>query len=153
MTAIRAGRLFDSKAGRMLTDQTVLLNGERITEVGARAQVKIPADARVIDLSDATVLPGLIDALKDGDVNVRHAAAASLGQIGAAAAVLPLVHVLQDEPWLQYPAIHALGELGDARAAPALAPALAAPSNPGTPPARSRPCRSRSVRPTTRCPS
>ena len=36
--------------------------GERITEVGPEAQVKIPAGAKVIDLSQATVLPGLIDA-------------------------------------------------------------------------------------------
>src|ERR1700704_656997 len=60
--AIRAGRLFDSKAGQMLTRQTVILQGERITIVGSEAQVKIPAGAHVIDLSQATVLPGLIDA-------------------------------------------------------------------------------------------
>src|SRR5207248_7062206 len=60
--AIRAGRLFDSKAGRMLTRQTVVLQGERITAVGSEAQVKIPAGASVIDLGQATVLPGLIDA-------------------------------------------------------------------------------------------
>jgi imidazolonepropionase-like amidohydrolase len=59
---IRAGRLFDSKAGRMLTKQVVVIQGERITEVGADGQVKIPAGADVIDLSQATVLPGLIDA-------------------------------------------------------------------------------------------
>ena len=62
VVAVRAGRLFDSKAGRMLTRQVVLLQGERITEVGPEAQVKIPAGAQVIDLSQATVLPGLIDA-------------------------------------------------------------------------------------------
>ena len=62
----------------------------------------------------------LIAALQDPDVNVRHAAAASLGQIGDPEAVLPLMAVLRGEPWLQYPAIHALGEIGDPRAAPAL---------------------------------
>ncbi len=60
--AIRAGRLFDSKSGQMLTGQVVLLQGERITDVGAEAQVKIPPGAQVIDLSQETVLPGLIDA-------------------------------------------------------------------------------------------
>ncbi|HYR86847.1 MAG TPA: amidohydrolase family protein [Terriglobia bacterium] len=60
--AVRAGRLFDSKTGRMLARQVVLLQGERITDVGPEAQVKIPAGAQVIDLSQATVLPGLIDA-------------------------------------------------------------------------------------------
>jgi imidazolonepropionase-like amidohydrolase len=62
MTAIRAGRLFDSRTGRMLTGQLVILSGERFTETGPQAQVKIPAGAQVIDLSQATVLPGLIDA-------------------------------------------------------------------------------------------
>jgi imidazolonepropionase-like amidohydrolase len=60
--AIRAGRLFDSKSGQMLTRQVVLLLGERITDVGPEAQVKIPAGVQVIDLSRATVVPGLIDA-------------------------------------------------------------------------------------------
>src|SRR6186713_3080965 len=62
VTAVRAGRLFDSEAGRMLTNQVIVINGERITAVGPAAQVKIPAGARVIDLSRSTVLPGLIDA-------------------------------------------------------------------------------------------
>jgi len=64
VVAVRAGRLFDSRRGELLSDQVVLIEGERITEVGAAAQVKIPAYARVIDLSRETVLPGLIDAHK-----------------------------------------------------------------------------------------
>src|SRR6266481_4953043 len=60
--AIRAGQLFDSKTGQMVSRQVVLLQGERITEVGPEAQIKIPAGAQVIDLSQATVLPGMIDA-------------------------------------------------------------------------------------------
>ncbi|MGO9896843.1 MAG: amidohydrolase family protein [Bryobacteraceae bacterium] len=60
--AIRAGRLFDSKSGQMLTKQLVILSGERITEVGPQSQIKIPVGAQVIDLGQATVLPGLIDA-------------------------------------------------------------------------------------------
>src|SRR5580692_8226656 len=62
VVAVRAGRLFDSKTGQMLTQQVVLLSGDRISEVGPEGKVKIPGDARVIDLSRATVLPGLIDA-------------------------------------------------------------------------------------------
>jgi imidazolonepropionase-like amidohydrolase len=62
VVAIRAGHLFDSKTGQMLTKQVVILSGERITEVGPQAQVQTPAAAQVIDLSQATVLPGLIDA-------------------------------------------------------------------------------------------
>ena len=60
--AIRAGRLFDSVAGRMLTDEVVLIKGDRIVEMGDAVKIKIPADAQVIDLGRATVLPGLIDA-------------------------------------------------------------------------------------------
>jgi imidazolonepropionase-like amidohydrolase len=46
----------------MLTKQVVVLHGERITEVGPEARIKVPAGAQVIDLDQATVLPGLIDA-------------------------------------------------------------------------------------------
>jgi imidazolonepropionase-like amidohydrolase len=59
--AIRAGRLFDPKSAHLLTEQVVLINGERIMDVGPAASVKIPAGAKTIDLSEATVLPGLID--------------------------------------------------------------------------------------------
>jgi imidazolonepropionase-like amidohydrolase len=61
VVAVRAGRLFDSVGGRMLTRQVVVVQGERIAAVGPEAQVAIPAGARVIDLSQATVVPGLID--------------------------------------------------------------------------------------------
>jgi len=54
--------LFDSKSGQMLTNQVVLINGEKITEVGAADRVQIPSGAQVIDLSQATVMPGFVDA-------------------------------------------------------------------------------------------
>jgi imidazolonepropionase-like amidohydrolase len=60
--AVKAGRLFDSRNGQMLTRQVVLISGDRITEVGPEGQVRIPAGVQVVDLSRATVLPGLIDA-------------------------------------------------------------------------------------------
>src|SRR6266700_3551839 len=59
--AIRAGRLFDPKTGANLTNQVIVIQGDRITDVGPADRVKIPAGATVIDLSRATVLPGLID--------------------------------------------------------------------------------------------
>ena len=62
VVAIRAGQLFDSKTGQMAARQVVVLQGDRITEVGPEAQIRIPAGAQVIDLSQATVLPGLVDA-------------------------------------------------------------------------------------------
>jgi imidazolonepropionase-like amidohydrolase len=60
--AIRAGRLFDSDGGRILNDQIILINGDMITAVGPANLVQIPPGAEVIDLSNATVMPGLIDA-------------------------------------------------------------------------------------------
>jgi imidazolonepropionase-like amidohydrolase len=59
--AIRAGRLFDSKSGKMLENQVILIDGEKISAVGPSDQVQVPTGAQVIDLSKATVLPGLID--------------------------------------------------------------------------------------------
>jgi imidazolonepropionase-like amidohydrolase len=59
VVAIRAGRLFDSRSGTMLTNQVVLIKGDRITDVGPAVQ--IPREAKVFDLSSATVLPGMID--------------------------------------------------------------------------------------------
>jgi imidazolonepropionase-like amidohydrolase len=59
VVAVRAGRLFDAKTARMSSNQVVLIRGDRIADVGPAVQ--IPADARVIDLSAATVLPGMID--------------------------------------------------------------------------------------------
>lgn len=59
VVAIRAGRLFDANAGEMLEDQLVIIRGDRIETVGAG--IAVPQGAQVIDLSSATVLPGMID--------------------------------------------------------------------------------------------
>ncbi len=58
-TLIKAGRLVDVRAGKLLTNQMILVEGDRIAEVGPN--IAAPADAKIIDLSNATVLPGLID--------------------------------------------------------------------------------------------
>jgi len=60
VVAIRAGRLFDPRSGTLSNNQVILIRGDRIAEVGG--SVQIPSDARLIDLSAATVLPGMIDA-------------------------------------------------------------------------------------------
>src|SRR3981081_508068 len=60
--AIRAGRLFDTKSAKLVSNQVVLIHGDRISEVGAAERVKVPADAEGGRLSHASVLPGLIDA-------------------------------------------------------------------------------------------
>ncbi len=58
--AIRAGRLFDAKSGAMITNQVILIRADRIADVGST--VPIPPGSPVIDLTAATVLPGMIDA-------------------------------------------------------------------------------------------
>ncbi|MGD0791073.1 MAG: amidohydrolase family protein [Terriglobales bacterium] len=57
---VRAGHLLDVKTGKTLANQTILIQGDKIASVGSDTQV--PAGAQVVDLSNATVLPGLIDA-------------------------------------------------------------------------------------------
>jgi len=59
--AVRAGRLFDGTE-KLAVNQVILIKGNRIAKVGPAEQVQVPADAEVVDLSHATVLPGLIDA-------------------------------------------------------------------------------------------
>lgn len=61
VTAIKAGRLVDVAAGQVRMNQVVLISGDTITTVGPAANTAIPAGARVIDLSAATVMPGFID--------------------------------------------------------------------------------------------
>jgi imidazolonepropionase-like amidohydrolase len=57
--AIKAGTLIDGRADAPRKNQTIVIQDNRIVAVGG--DVAVPAGARVIDLSNATVLPGLID--------------------------------------------------------------------------------------------
>jgi imidazolonepropionase-like amidohydrolase len=56
---LKAGRLVDGRGGPPLQPAMVRVDGDRIAEVGAR--LPVPAGARVLDLGDATLLPGFID--------------------------------------------------------------------------------------------
>jgi imidazolonepropionase-like amidohydrolase len=56
---VRAGRLIDPDSGTVLTNQVIMIKDGKIQAVGK--DLALPADAKVIDLSDKTVLPGLID--------------------------------------------------------------------------------------------
>jgi imidazolonepropionase-like amidohydrolase len=58
--AIKAGKLIDPEKGTTETNQIILVRGNKIEAVGPNVQ--IPSDAKVIDLSKSTVLPGLFDA-------------------------------------------------------------------------------------------
>ncbi len=59
-TVLKAAHLFDGKSGQLVSPGIVVVQGQRIVAAGKNATV--PADAKVIDLGDATLLPGFIDA-------------------------------------------------------------------------------------------
>jgi imidazolonepropionase-like amidohydrolase len=72
---IKAGHLIDTKNGKVLDAQGILIEGQRIKSVGPVASLQVPQGARVIDLSNATVLPGLADChthvLLQGDITAE----------------------------------------------------------------------------------
>ncbi|HYL13186.1 MAG TPA: amidohydrolase family protein [Terriglobales bacterium] len=59
---VHARRLLDVKSGKTLTDQAIIIEGDKIVSVGPAAQAKAAPDAATVDLPNATVMPGLIDA-------------------------------------------------------------------------------------------
>ena len=60
-TLIKAGRLLYPRSGNVLSPAAVLIENGKIKEVGAPAKVQAPSGTKVIDLGNATLLPGLID--------------------------------------------------------------------------------------------
>ena len=60
-TLVKAGRLLDPRSGNVLSPAAVLIENGKIKEVGAPAKVQAPSGTKVIDLGNATLLPGLID--------------------------------------------------------------------------------------------
>jgi imidazolonepropionase-like amidohydrolase len=90
LVAIKAGRLIDVEAGKVLSNQVLLIEGARIKSVGEN--LPIPSSAKLIDLSRMTVLPGLIDChthLADGAHSTEP-----LNQIRKSAAQLALESVV-----------------------------------------------------------
>lgn len=63
ITVVKAARFIDPASGKVLADQAVLIEGDKVKAVGPAADVlkSLPAGAKLIDLGDVTVLPGLID--------------------------------------------------------------------------------------------
>jgi imidazolonepropionase-like amidohydrolase len=76
---IRAGHLLDVKSGNTLSGQAIVIEGDKIVSVGPASAAKSPADAQIIDLPNATVLPGLIDAHTHLTYDVSSVGYASLG--------------------------------------------------------------------------
>ena len=97
ITAIRAGTLIDGTGAAPVRNAVIVIQGDRITAVGANVQV--PAGATVIDLSGATVLPGFIDAHVHlashtiGDGDWQHA---GLTEMPSQLALLGAAHAQQD---------------------------------------------------------
>jgi imidazolonepropionase-like amidohydrolase len=61
VTLVKAGRLLDPRTGSVLSPAAVLIEGDKIKQVGSPLQIGAPANAKIIDLGKATLLPGLID--------------------------------------------------------------------------------------------
>ena len=104
-TVIKAGRLLDPRSGNVLSPAAVLVQGGKISAVGApdRVQSDVPAGARVIDLGAATLLPGLIDAhthilldvVMPPETDLKHYGIFVPGQLLAVAAMSPAERVLR----------------------------------------------------------
>ncbi len=74
--ALKAGRMFDGKSKSFVPNGVVIVQGDKIVDVGSN--LTVPGDAQVIDLGDATLAPGFMDAHThltldySGDYNVRR---------------------------------------------------------------------------------
>ena len=79
LVVLKAAHLIDTRAGRVLEQQVVIIHGDRIQKVGSASEITVPAGATVIDLDGATVLPGLIDCHVHLTGDPRHTGYSSLG--------------------------------------------------------------------------
>jgi imidazolonepropionase-like amidohydrolase len=62
LTLVKAARLLDPGSGNVLAPAAVLIEGNKIKQAGSPSDVSVPSGAKIIDLGNATLLPGLIDA-------------------------------------------------------------------------------------------
>jgi imidazolonepropionase-like amidohydrolase len=60
-TLVKAGRMLDPRSGNVLSPAAVLIENDKIKEVGPPARVQTPSGVKIVDLGNATLLPGLID--------------------------------------------------------------------------------------------
>lgn len=76
---VHAGKLLDVRSGKTLTDQAIVIEGGKIVSVGPYTQANRGSGDRLIDLSNATVLPGLTDAHTHLTGNPQDAGPQGLG--------------------------------------------------------------------------
>jgi imidazolonepropionase-like amidohydrolase len=94
VVALRAARLIDGTGNAPISNGVVIVTDEKITALGAAGDVRIPAGARIIDLGDATLLPGFIDAHTHiigrvlGDPEIETAAVRDYESFGAILSVV-----------------------------------------------------------------
>ena len=62
VVALKAARLIDGTGAPPINNAVIIVTDNKITAIGAASSVRVPNDARVIDLGDVTLLPGFIDA-------------------------------------------------------------------------------------------
>jgi imidazolonepropionase-like amidohydrolase len=84
MTLVKAARLLDPRTGNVLSPAAVLIEDGKIKEVGppSRVQANAPAGVKIIDLGNATLLPGLIDGHTHLLLNVIVPAEAEMPRYG-----------------------------------------------------------------------
>jgi len=59
---IITGRIIDGTGKEPISDGVIVINGNKIEEIGSKTKIQIPKDAKVIAAEDGTIMPGLIDA-------------------------------------------------------------------------------------------
>lgn len=90
---IRAAQIIDGRGGAPIRNGAIVITDDKIVAVGPSSSVSVPAGARVIDLGDATVMPGFIDAHTHivgrvlGDPEAQNAIAHDYASFGAILAV------------------------------------------------------------------
>src|SRR2546429_162310 len=62
VVVVKAARLIDGTGAAPINNAIVIVTDNKITALGDSKSVRVPADAKVIDLGDVTLLPGFIDA-------------------------------------------------------------------------------------------
>jgi imidazolonepropionase-like amidohydrolase len=76
---IRAGHVLDVKSGKLLADQAIVIDGDKIVSIGPASAAQAPAGATSIDLPNSTVLPGLIDSHVHLTGDLKNSGYRSLG--------------------------------------------------------------------------